>query len=126
MSTMKLELDSHADSPILGNKTHVLDYTSWKVSVSGCTDELGNPLLVEVINMVVTNYFEEIGSSYFLLINNVLLILSIDCCLISSFITRMVRLQVDDCLKFISPIPAVVYHSFYFPEIDFKDQCDLK
>ena len=83
-------------------------------------------MFVEMDNVVVTNDCEETGSSYYLLINNVLLIPSIDCCLISPFIMRVVRLQVDDCPKFQSPIPSVVYPSLYFPEIDFKYQCDSK
>ena len=50
-SQFMLQMDSHADSPVVGNHAHVLEYTGRKVSVSGCTDALGKPMLVEVVHM---------------------------------------------------------------------------
>ena len=49
-SQFMLEMDSHADSPVVGNQAHILEYTGRKVSVSGFTDALGKPMLVEVVH----------------------------------------------------------------------------
>ena len=54
MPQFTLELDSHADSPVVGRQAHVLEYTGKKVSVSGFTDALGKPMLVDVVNALIT------------------------------------------------------------------------
>ena len=46
----KIELDSHAGSPVVGANVHILEWTGRTVSVCGFTDELGKPLLVEVVH----------------------------------------------------------------------------
>ena len=60
--TLKLELDSHADSPVVGNGAHVLEHTGKKVSVSGFTDELGKPMLVDVVHAVITYDCAQTGT----------------------------------------------------------------
>ena len=51
---IRLELDSHADSPLVGRGVHVLEYTGRMVTVSGFTDALGEPMLVDVVHAVIT------------------------------------------------------------------------
>ena len=60
------------------------------------------------------------GNSHPMLISNVLFVPSVDCCLINPFIIRLTGVQVDECPKFLSPIPSVVNYSIYFPEIDLR------
>ena len=52
---VRLELDSHADSPVVGREAHVLEYTGRKVTVSGFTNALGEPMLVDVVHAVITH-----------------------------------------------------------------------
>ena len=40
------ELDSHADSVVVGRMARILERTGKMVSVSGFTDKLGKPLIV--------------------------------------------------------------------------------
>ena len=42
-----IELDSRADSAVVGRSAKLLERTGRKVSVSGLTDGLGKPMLVE-------------------------------------------------------------------------------
>ena len=49
----KIELDSHADSPVAGANARILERTGRTVSVRGFTDELGKPLLVDVVHAAV-------------------------------------------------------------------------
>ena len=51
---IRMELDSHADSPIVGCGAHVLEYTGKKVTVSGFTDALGETILVDVVHALIT------------------------------------------------------------------------
>ena len=49
-----MELDSHADSPVVGRGAYILSYTNKKVSVAEFTSELGKPLTVPVVNAAST------------------------------------------------------------------------
>ena len=75
-----LEMDSHADSPVVGKQARILEYTGKKVSVSGFTDAIGKPMLVDVVNALVAYDCDQSEKSYLLLINNALLVPSIDGC----------------------------------------------
>ena len=126
VSGMNLELDSHADSPVVGNGAHILEQTGRKVSVSGFTNELGKPMLVDVVNAVITYDCPRTGLSYPLLINNALFVPSIDCCLINPFIMRLAGVQVDECPKFLSPFPSIENHSLYFPDTELRIPLQLE
>ena len=63
-STINLELDSHTNSPVLGNMENMLDYTGQQVLISGFTDDQEKPILVEVVNDIIIDDCEKIGSSY--------------------------------------------------------------
>ena len=117
---IRLELDSHADSLVVGRGAHVLEYTGRKVTVSGFTDVLGEPMLVDVVHVLITYDCPVTGNSYPMMISNALLVLSVDCCLINPFMMRLAGVQVDECQKFLFPTPSVVNHPIYFPEIDLQ------
>ena len=115
-SQFMLEMDSHADSPVVGNHAHVLEYTGRKVSVSGFTDALGKPMLVEVVHALIVYDCDTTGKSHLLMINNALLVPSLTCCLINPFIMRLAGLHVNECPKFLAPSPTECNHSIYFPD----------
>ena len=48
-----IELDIHADSPIVGRNERIIETTRKTVLVSGFTSDLGKPLRVPVVNAVV-------------------------------------------------------------------------
>ena len=110
-----LEMDSHADSPVVGKQARILEYTGKKVSVSGFTDAIGKPMLVDVINTLVAYDCDQSGKTYLLLINNDLPVPSMNGCLIISFIMRLAGLHVNECPKFLAPSPTDSNHSIYFP-----------
>ena len=58
------ELDSHADSPVVGRNCFVLRRTGKKVRVSGFSDKLGKPLEVDIVDGVVAYDDPTEGSTY--------------------------------------------------------------
>ena len=111
----RLELDSHADSPVLGRGAHITYNTGRTVSVRGFTDELGDPIRVPVVNGVLVYECEHSGNSYALHLRNCLHIPSMSNHLIPPFMMRLTGLVVNECPKFLSIKPSIADHSIFFP-----------
>ena len=109
------EMDSHADSPVVGKQEYIFEYTGRTVSGSGFTNTIGKPMLVDVVNALVAYDCDQSGKSYLLLINNALLVPSVNGCLINPFLMRLAGLHVNECRKFLAPSPTDSDHSIYFP-----------
>ena len=60
-STSVLELDSHADSPIVGRKAFLIRRTGKRVNLYGFTDRLGKPIPVDVVDTAVLYDCEYTG-----------------------------------------------------------------
>ena len=88
----QLELDSHADSPVVGRHATILEYTGRTVNVRGFADELGKPLRVDVVNAALVYNCPYTGESYILHIRNALYMKSMDVCLIPPFMMRLAGL----------------------------------
>ena len=116
----KIELDSHADSPVAGDNTRILERTGRTVSVSGFTDELGKPILVDVVYAALVYDCPTTGNSYVMILYNALDVSSLDCSLINPFMMRLAGIVVDKCPKFLADIPSIVHHSLYFPDQDLR------
>ena len=116
----KMELDSHADSPVTDANAHILEQTGRTVSVCGFTDELGKPLLVEVVHAAVVFDCPTTGNSYVMVLNNALHVPSLDCSLTNPFIMRLAGIVIDECPKFLAEVPSIAYHSLYFSEHDLR------
>ena len=114
------ELDSHADSPVVGKHSYVLRATGRKVSVKGFTDQLGAPILVPVVDAAVVYDCEYTGKSVILVIRNALHLQNMDTNLIPPFMMRLAGLKIDECPKFLSDDPNENNHSIYSPEHDFR------
>ena len=67
-----IELDSHADSPVAGRTAYVIEKLSRQVKVSGFTDALGKPMLVDVVNAAVVYDCMMTGISYVIILQNAL------------------------------------------------------
>ena len=66
------ELDSHADSPVVGRRARILEFTDKEVNVSGFSKSLGKPLIVPVVNAAVAYDCDLTGNAYILVICNAL------------------------------------------------------
>ena len=64
------ELDSHADSPVVGQNKRIIETTIKTILVSGLKSDLGKPLRVPVVNSVVAYDCEFTGENYILVIYN--------------------------------------------------------
>lgn len=114
------ELDSHADSPVVGKHVYILRSTGRKVSVKGFTDQLGAPILVPVVDAAVVYDCEYTGKSIVLVIRNALHLRNMDTNLIPPFMMRLAGLKIDECPKFLSDNPNEGNHSVYCPELVFR------
>ena len=115
-----IELDSHADSAVVGKGCRIIERTGRKVYVSGFTDRLGKPMSVDVVHAGVMYDCERTGSKYLCLIYNALYIPEMKECLIHPIMMRLIGVEVDECPKFLSPNPSINNHSIRFPDHDLR------
>ena len=108
------ELDSHADSAVVGKHCCILRKTGKITNVRGFTDDLGSGLSVPFVDAVVTYEDDMTDKVYLLIIKNALYVESMDNHLIPPFLMRLARIEVDECPKFLSPKPCLENHSIYF------------
>ena len=114
------ELDSHADSPVVGRFTRTLEDTGIQASVSGFTSDLGKPLTVPVVNAAVAYDCEFTGETRIMIICNALHFKNMEVNLIPPFMMRLAGIEVNECPKFLSKQPNESDHSMYFPEQDIR------
>ena len=112
----RLELDSHADSPVLGRDATIVMKTGRFVSVRGFTDELGAPIRVPVVSGVIAYECKLTGKKYLLHVRNSLHIPSMNNHLIPPIMMRLAGVIVNECPKFLSRTPSIEDLSIYFPE----------
>ena len=117
---LALELDSHADSPVVGKYARILEDTQRKASVSGFSDQLGAPLEVKIVNAAVLYECDITGLCYLLIIRNALYLPTMTVSLIPPFMMRLQGVHVNECPKFLAQKPTVEHHSVYFPENDIR------
>ena len=67
-----IELDRHADSPVVGKYAHILQQTGKQVNVSGFTDQLGAAIPVDVVDAAMAYDCNNTGRSYIMIIWNAL------------------------------------------------------
>lgn len=120
------ELDSHADSPVVGEDCVILEYTGKTVSVQGFTSELGKPLRVQVVNAAVAYDDEFTGQTHIMLIYNALYMPRMKCNLLPPFMLRLAGVEVDECAKFLAKSPKIENHSIYFPDVDLRVHLNLE
>ena len=109
------ELDSHADSPVIGRNATILEVSNKTAMVSGFTTELGAPMKVPIVTAAVMYDCEYSGSSYVLIVHNALHFKNMDVNLIPPIMMRIAGLEVDECPKFLARTPNESNHSIYFP-----------
>ena len=101
------DLDSHADSPVVGNNATILLHTNKTVRVSGFTKALGDISKVPVVVAVVAYTDTITGVTYLLVISNALYMKGIEGNLIPSVMIRLTGHQVDEFPKIMCKNPTI-------------------
>ena len=65
-----IELDSHADSPVVGKVARIIKRHDKSLFVSGFTDKLGKPLRVPIVDASVVYECNRTGMKYVIVIHN--------------------------------------------------------
>ena len=118
----RTDLDSHADSPVVGRNAKILSYTDKFVNVWGFSKALGKKSKVPVVNAAVTYTSEYSGESVVLLIHNALYFEDMKHNLIPPFMIRLAGAEVNECPKCLSRRPKIEDHSIYFPDDDDRNE----
>ena len=115
-----LELDSYADSPVLGRGAVVVRKTDRTILVKGFSDEIGRPISVPVVDGVIAYECEYTGNTKLLMIRNALHLLSMNNHLIPPFMMRLAGLKVNECAKFLADDLTISHYFIYFPKEDVR------
>ena len=108
------DLDSQADSPMVGRNALVFETIDTAVQVKGFTPSLGTKT-VPIVNATVSydNLFHN--KVIILLIYNALYIKEMEHNLIPPFVMRLAQLDLDKEPKFPAKNPTLEHHSMFFP-----------
>ena len=106
----RTDLDSHADSPVIGRNALILHYTGQTVNVLPFASELGSCNDVPVVQAAVAYDCPYTGQTYIGIVNNALFIERMEHNLIPPIMMRLNGLHVDECPKFLSPHPSIDNH----------------
>lgn len=113
---VQLELDSHADSPVLGIHAHIVSYTGNYVKVSGFVDSLGKKKCVPIVDAVIAYDCDVTGNSSLMYICNALYIPEMKYHLMHPFLMCLAGILVDECPKFLAKRVSINNHSVFFPD----------
>ena len=115
----RTDMDSHADSPVVGKNSYIIETQGKKVTVNGFTKSLGSKT-VPVVDAAVAYDCEFTGKVYILIIRNALYFEEMSINLISPFILRLAGLHVNEEPKFMASHPTLDHHSISIPDSDIR------
>ena len=115
----RMELDSHANMPVVGKHAYIIDETGKKVDVSPFTPDY-KPLTVPLVDPTVKYDNPYNGKAYILVLRNALYVPSMDNNLIPPFMLREMGVTVNDVPKIHKEDPTVDDHSITFVEMGFR------
>ena len=110
----RLELDSHANMPVVGKGAHV-EYTGKTVDVNAFSPTI-EPTQLPIVDAVIQYDCNHSGVSYLLIIKNALYVPEMTNHLIPPFIMRECGITVSDTPKIHLDDPGVLDHSIQFPQ----------
>jgi len=110
-----VELDSHADMPVVGRNAYIIESLDKMVMVGGFTDALGKDMRVPVVNAAVIYECEDSDDRYIIVIRNALYVRNMVECLVPPNIIRLADVVVDECPKWMAKTPTMENHSIFFP-----------
>ena len=114
----RIELDSHADLPVIGDNARILRHMNRFVQVSEFSDQLGNLSWIPVVQAAVMYDCQYTGKQYVIHINNALHVKGMQVNLIPPFMMRLAGIKVDECPKFMAENPTEVHHLIFFLDED--------
>ena len=115
----RMELDSHANMPVVGKHAYTIAKTGKKVDVSPFTPDY-KPLTVPLVHATVRYDNPYNRKSYILVLRNALHVLSMDNNLIPPFMLREMGVTVNDIPKLHKEDPTVDDHAITFVEMGFR------
>ena len=92
-----IELDSHADSPVVGRHARIIRHTGNEVKVSGFSDELGKSLTAEIVDAMLSYDCKFTGNIYLLVIRNAIYLRKMRVNLIPPFMMRIAGIELNEC-----------------------------
>ena len=120
----RMELDSHANMPVVGKHAYIIAETGKKVDVSPFTPDY-KPLTVHLVDATVRYDYPYNGKSYILVLLNALYVLSMDNNLIPPFKLREMGVTMNDVPKIHKEDPTVDDHPITFVEMGFRISLSL-
>ena len=115
----RMELDSHANMPVVGREALVVEQSGKTVEVSPFTLDY-KPIKVEVVNAVIQYDSPLDGREYILVIQNALQVPSMSNNLIPPFIMQENRIMVNECAKIHCEDPTREDHAIIFKGYDLR------
>ena len=111
----RTELDSHADSPVVGRNSLIMADSGQTANVTGFTKDLGKCLSIPIVTAAIAYSDEYTNKTSIIIIHNALHIKSMEHNLIPPFMMRLAGVEVDECPKFMCKNPTIRNHALYFP-----------
>ena len=114
-----MELDSHANTPVVGKHAYIIAETGKKVDVSPFTPDY-KPLTVPLVDAMVKYDNPYNGKTYILVLRHALYVPSMEHNLIPPFMLREMGVIVNDVPKIHKEDPTVDDHVITFVETGFR------
>ena len=115
----RMELDSHANMPVVRREALVVEQSGKMVEVSPFTPDY-KPIKVEVVNAVIQYDSPLDGREYILVIQNAIRVPSMSNNLIPPFIMRENGIMVNECAKIHCEDPTREDHAIFFETYDLR------
>ena len=113
-SPSRTDLDSHADSPVVGRNVMILSYSGKTANVTGFTSDLGRCESVPIVKAAVAYDDEYSGETSILIIHNALYFKSMKHNLVPPFTIRLSGAEINEEAKCLAKCPTVEHHSIYW------------
>ena len=120
-----LELDRHADSPVVGSEALIIRTHDKTVKVNGFTKSLGTKT-VDVVDAALAYECGIIGNIYILIARNELYFKEMRHNLLAPFIMRLAGLEVIEQPKFMTRKLTIYHHLLYLSSSDIRLPLSIK
>ena len=114
----RTELDSHANMPVVGRHSYIINYSRQKVDVRPFTPQYRS-MEAELVDAALLYECPYEGKSHILIIQNAIHVDSMENNLIPPFILWEAGLQVNERAKIHTDDPTADNHSIIFPTTNF-------
>lgn len=96
VTILATELDSHANSPVVGKHSHIIETSNKYALILGFKSDIGNPLVqVPVVTAEIAYNCEYSGETYIMVIHNISYFKNMEVSLIPYIVMQIAGLEVD-------------------------------